>query len=117
MSINAKATPVPQLKRLAKEREVTEATPFGQRTLREGFPGLTFALRTVATRFGRSRNRTAPYWLSRLRSVSPRVLTIRHQAGSKLMKKLAIGLAVALVCWASQPLRCRIKMNRPASTG
>ena len=48
MSINTKAASAPQIKHLAENEQVSQATQFAQYTLLDEVPGLIFGLMTVA---------------------------------------------------------------------
>jgi hypothetical protein len=47
MSVNSKAVSVPRIRRLAENKQVSEATRFAQSTLLDEIPGLIFGLMTV----------------------------------------------------------------------
>ena len=47
MSVNSKAVSVPRIRRLAEDKQVSEATRFAQFSLLDEIPGLIFGLTTV----------------------------------------------------------------------
>jgi hypothetical protein len=47
MSVNTKAASVPRIRRLAENKQVSEATRLAQYTLLDEIPGLIFGLMTV----------------------------------------------------------------------
>jgi len=47
MSVNSKAVSVPRIRRLAEDKQVSEAARFAQYSLLDEIPGLIFGLTTV----------------------------------------------------------------------
>jgi hypothetical protein len=47
MSVNTSAASVPRIRRFAENKQVSEATRFGQYTLLDEIPGFIFGLMTV----------------------------------------------------------------------